>query len=1103
MKKYFYLLTAALLISLFTAPVAKASHVAGGEITYAYMSPNSYLVTLKVYRDCIGVQLGTSKSICYSSATSGQTGNFTVTLLPGSGLQLPPTPCISIAYCYEEYVFQGTVTLPSAQPDWRFSWDECCRNNAITTLTPPGGQSMVVYTTLDNVAAPTNSSPVFTYIPNIRFCINNQFYYSNGAIDPDGDLLTYALDVAEQGPGCPANITPCVYVAPWSATNPITTLNGTTIDSLTGTVAFYPTTVMKGVICIKVYEWRVIAGVTTLIGTIKRDIQISLEASGCNIVTPNFTGNIIQNGIPKACGDYTFILSFDNPIQCGSVTATDVRVTDPNGYPNPVISAVPINCLNNLTDSILVTLFNPLIGTNGDTSYAFTKVGNDGNTFLGECGTAMPEFDSIRIYVTDPNLFAPLQANVGCYFADFTLNFNVNMWCQTIAGDLSDFTLTDGAGTNIPISSITGNCNPFNPFSYESQFTFNFTGGATGVSPLYLTVNTGTDANTIANWCGTFFAPGDTLAILTIQNNIIVNLGPDITICDAQTTPLLDCGIPGAGVTYQWYNGGVAIGGAASQTYQPTATGSYSVNVSYGATCNGGDTVNVNIIPTPQPTLGTDITLCIGDPIPTLDCQVPGPGVTYQWYNGGVAIPGETNQTYTPTAAGTYSVLVSAGTCSGGDTISITINSALPVNLGPDQTVCENQTLPLLDAGVTATSYQWYNTSGTISGATNQTYQVPNVVGTTQYWVVATSSCTGSDTIDVTINAAPSVSLGPDMTVCITDGFTLNAGNAGSTYQWYENGVLQTATGQIYTPTTNGLINYSVTVTNADNCTGTASVNITVFPSAPTPVVNSASYCSGNIIPLLDAGVTGVSYQWYDPQNVIITGATNQTYQPTGPGTYTVVVNIGTCTASGQGTITEVQNPTVANLGNPALCQGQAFPTLDAGFNSGYTYLWSTNETTNSIVPTAAGTYTVTVTNSGCTATAQSTVTVNANPAPTVGDQTICESDNPVTFTATGTFNNPTYLWSTGSTDQSIQTNNQGTYTVTVTDVTGCSGTVNALLTVNANPDLSVTSASEIHEGHIHVCKLDSFPVLNASSTVSGVYIIWTFPDLTTSYKLQ
>ncbi|HRF78591.1 MAG TPA: hypothetical protein PL070_00755, partial [Flavobacteriales bacterium] len=106
--------------------------------------------------------------------------------------------------------------------------------------------------------------------------------------------------------------------------------------------------------------------------------------------------------------------------------------------------------------------------------------------------------------------------------------------------------------------------------------------------------------------------------------------------------------------------------------------------------------------------------------------------------------------------------------------------------------------------------------------------------------------------------------------------------------------------------------------------------------------------------------------------------------------------------------------------------------TLNAG-NTGSTYLWNTGATTQTIQPTASGTYTVAVTTAqNCSATFDAIVdllpivTVDLGP-----DVTICAGTN-TTLDA----GNPgaTYTWSNGATSQTITTNSGGTYTVTVSN---------------------------------------------------------------------
>ena len=119
------------------------------------------------------------------------------------------------------------------------------------------------------------------------------------------------------------------------------------------------------------------------------------------------------------------------------------------------------------------------------------------------------------------------------------------------------------------------------------------------------------------------------------------------------------------------------------------------------------------------------------------------------------------------------------------------------------------------------------------------------------------------------------------------------------------------------------------------------------------------------------------------------------------------------------------------------------------------TYLWSNGATTTSINITASGSYTVQVTNaSGCQSapSAATVVTVNALPAtPTIssgGPTTFCDGGN-VTLTSSA---EASYLWSNSATSPSINVTTAGSYTVQVTNASGCqsASSVATIVTVNA-----------------------------------------------------
>jgi gliding motility-associated-like protein len=133
-------------------------------------------------------------------------------------------------------------------------------------------------------------------------------------------------------------------------------------------------------------------------------------------------------------------------------------------------------------------------------------------------------------------------------------------------------------------------------------------------------------------------------------------------------------------------------------------------------------------------------------------------------------------------------------------------------------------------------------------------------------------------------------------------------------------------------------------------------------------------------------------------------------------------------------------------------------------------YSWSNGATTPDINVTSSGNYTVQVTNSsGCqSATSVATIiTVNDLPViPTItaeGPTTFCAGDSVTLTSSAGT----SYLWSDGVTTQSVNITNAGSYTVQVSNASGCQSapSVATVITVNALPLTTASNNGPVCEG--------------------------------------
>lgn len=177
---------------------------------------------------------------------------------------------------------------------------------------------------------------------------------------------------------------------------------------------------------------------------------------------------------------------------------------------------------------------------------------------------------------------------------------------------------------------------------------------------------------------------------------------------------------------------------------------------------------------------------------------------------------------------------------------------------------------------------------------------------------------------------------------------------------------------------------------------------------------------------------------------------------------------------------TTVATATISANGPLSFCAGGNV-TLTA--NSGSSYLWTPgNQTTQSITIATAGSYSVKVTNSsGVQATSAASIvtitTSGSSPVITASGSTSFCAGGSVALTSS-TANN--YLWSNGSTTQSITVSATGNYIVT-TNAGGCGGT-STVTAVNANAGPTVPTVTS--NSSLNVCPGATLTL--TSSTANG-----------------
>ncbi len=293
---------------------------------------------------------------------------------------------------------------------------------------------------------------------------------------------------------------------------------------------------------------------------------------------------------------------------------------------------------------------------------------------------------------------------------------------------------------------------------------------------------------------------------VTVHPTPIVNFGPNIELCDGQTTSL------NAGPSFTNYNWNT---GYAAQTLNVNHTGNYSVIVTDAFGCVGGDTIQVLVYPNPIVNLGADTVLCGNSLILNA-----GAGFnSYNW-NNGLSL----NPLFEVETPGTYFVSVlDLNGCTNADTILVDLHTLPSINLGNDLSACGNSIV--LNAGPGFSSYNWNNGLGL-----NQFFPV-NTTGTYTVKVTDQYGCNAKDTIIVNINSLPDVNLGLDIPLALNNSLILDAGSGYLYYQWNNGATSQTIqiNGWDYPL---GPITLSVTIMDANGCFNSDQITITITQPA-------------------------------------------------------------------------------------------------------------------------------------------------------------------------------------------------------------------------------------------------------------------------------
>ena len=528
----------------------------------------------------------------------------------------------------------------------------------------------------------------------------------------------------------------------------------------------------------------------------------------------------------------------------------------------------------------------------------------------------------------------------------------------------------------------------------------------------------------------------------------VITKATDINCFGASTGQIQSSTTGGkAPYTYRWTNG------ATTADLSNLRAGTYAVSVSDQNGCADTATVLVNQNPAIVLTLKTTDVPCNETNTGTATVQISG-GISpfrYAWNNGA------STSALSTLPPGDYSLTVTdAVGCQANDLKKVGLAALFNLQITATNVTCNGlnngQATVTVSGGTSPYTYLWSNGARTSAipglGAGKFTVEVSDALG-----------CSKKDSIQITappqlqaVISATNASCGnPSGTAKVT----VSGGTSPYSYLW-SNGATTSAISNLAANT------YSVSVTDKQACLVNTSIPITQSAALALMLNSTDIPCNetntGAAAVQVSEGTAPYSYAWSN-------GATSSALSALPPGDYAVTVTDATgCQGNGSQKIGSTPKLNLQIAANNVLCNGQNTGQATASVTGGtptYAYRWSNGATTSSISNLAAGSYSLTVTDSKQCAQNQAInitqpTALQANA--TFNRKTSANAQNgSANVSVTGGTAPYSFKWSTGATTSAITGLGQGQYSVTVQDANGCNLVRTGTVGGESCPALSVS----------------------------------------------
>jgi hypothetical protein len=838
----------------------------------------------------------------------------------------------------------------------------------------------------------------------------------------------------------------------------------------------------------------------TVVVNISTGVNAAIQVSSPTCVGSNIqlTASPLGMQTYQWSGPNNFTSSLQNPVISNATTANsgnyNLTVTNSSGCTGIATANVTVG-------SITAT------ASNGGTICA----GNALSLTSGPSGAASYSWSG-------PNGFTSTQQNpvISNATTDASGTYQVTVTtsggCSSIASTTTTINPSPNASitTNSPIcigQTLTLEALPTGMTSYNWSGPNNFT--SANRTPSITNAQANNSGNYNVTVTNSFGCSRSASASVTISGNLAISLTPNkTTLCQGETLTITAS--PGNLTTYAWSgpNGLTNNTAVVNITAVITAnSGTYSVTGTNSSGCTGTASVNVTVNANPTVTINSNAPICEGN---TLNLTGGSSGLSsYSWFgpNGFTSsLQNPTIPNATTANTGGYTLV---GTNAAG--CSTTVNTSLNILAAPaavaasNSPICTGQTLELTSLPNSAASYSWSGPGNFTSSLQNPTRSNATTAmsGTYTVTITGTNNCSKTATVSTTVNASLQVEASVNSPLCAGGSIELSSTpNGAASYSWsgpnnFTSNQQNPSINNI-SATQNGT--YTVTVTNTGGCTGTASVNVSVGNTVTASASVNSPVCEGATLNL-SATPAGLSYSWSGPggftsnqQNPSISNATT-----VNAGNYAVTVtNASGCSATTNVIAVVNEKPVLTAQSNSPVCENQQV-TLSAQPGNLSSYNWSgpnnfsanqSNATINNATALASGTYIVTATNSnGCSNTASISVTVSNSVQVTVtADGSLCVGESIILNAEPSGMQS--YSWSGpdgfSSSQQNpvinnVTTNQSGTYSLTVTNTGGCTGTGSVQVNVSGEIQAVATVNNPLCEGSTLVLEAQPSGIANYS----------------------